>query len=841
MRMSKFGLVVTSALIGLGGLIAAPMAAAQEPAAEATEADDSALGEIVVVAQRRTQNLQQVPLSLVPVTGEQLNNTGAATIESLNRLIPNAVIEHVGLFPTHASLSMRGVGYAGVESFTDPQVAVYVNGVYQARNATALTSAVDVDAIEVLRGPQGTLYGRNAFAGAVSVRTTRPDMDESEGSAQATIGNFGKQDLDLVLNQPLIENLVSGRIAIRSHHFDGFFENHGIIGRDGLGNPIIDPQLEGESVGREDTLYVRPTLRITPTADWDINIFAEYYRDRGGAWPAGNIISAGPTSIGAAGFPGNNPFGDARRGLPSGGSLGLIPYGTDPFRIGYSLDNQDNEVDQESLTIDAAYDTGVGTVRGIVNYGYTTHENWADTDGENINLFSSVRWETYRTSSAELQFVSDFDSPLDIIAGVSYFWDHYNTTQLSYNDATAPFPAVFTPSTAQNPAAAGPSYINNTGARRAWAAYAQLDYHVTPQLTLEVGGRFSSEEKYGYRGENASLAASTPLTATTDFSEHPWSSNPAVLFTAEDISSENFAPRLGVNYQLNDDVFLFAFYQQAYKSGGFNANSADRFAFQTPYGDEKVENYETGFRSEWFDNRLRVNANVFYSLYSGLQRSLVTPSSIAPSGVVTITTNVADLTSYGVELSVAGRVTDELRLYANLGWNEAYYTDFCADLDGVSASSLPPAGQTLCAATQFIDNAPLGNTAGAPGAEDRFRVPVDNSYLRPMRAPRWDVTVGGTYEADVGNGQVTFDLSANHRSSTYVNLLNVPYSYREPMFIVDSSIGWEPEGGNYRFTLWGRNLTDEVAILNYLPVGAQFSAYHVTDPRTYGVTLGVKF
>ncbi len=222
---------------------------------------------------------------MVPVTGEQLNATGAATIESLNRLVPNAVIEHVGLFPTHASLSMRGVGYAGVESFTDPQVAVYVNGVYQARNATALTSAVDVDAIEVLRGPQGTLYGRNAFAGAVSVRTTRPDMDDQEASAQATLGTFGKQDFDLVVNQPLIEGLLAGRIAVRQHHLDGYLSQSAASSRLALS---IRCSKASRSAAKIRSISARRCASRQPRI-WTSTSLASTYHDFGGAWRAGNI------------------------------------------------------------------------------------------------------------------------------------------------------------------------------------------------------------------------------------------------------------------------------------------------------------------------------------------------------------------------------------------------------------------------------------------------------------------------------------------------------------------------------------------------------------------------
>ncbi len=809
-------LFATSAVGALCVTAAAGIAHAQQQT-PAAPGGFEALEEIIVTAQRRTQALQDVPLSVMQITPDQLQRSGAVTLEGLNGMIPNAVIEHVGLFPGVASLSIRGVGFSGVESFADPQVPVYVNGVYQARNVQALSSTVDVASVEVLRGPQGTLFGRNAFAGVISLTTNRPDMTETTGSADITIGNYGKVDADVVGNIPLVEDKVAARIAVRKHNFDGFYKNNGVVVtgiNNGKATATVDPLLEGKSIGKEDSLFVRPSIRFTPNDDWDISVMGEIYRERSEAAPAGHLSMTGGT-LDNMGLTGQYPFGDKKFGIASDGS--------DPFRIGHSLADKPTDVDSWNVTTDAAYSTDIGTIKGIVNFGRSTSEIWSDTDGENYNAFTSARWETYKSFSGELQYISDFSDRLDVIAGLFYFQDHYKTTQLSFTDFSIPFVPDFTVAdSTQNP-----GYINNDGKRKSVAAYAQGEYKLTDELSAVVGARYSWEKKYDYQGVNATLNA-TGISRTTDFGDHVYPTNSALIFTAPSKSWENLSPRIGLNYKVDSDIMLFGFWQRAFKSGGFNANSADRDAFRTPFGVERVDNYEVGMKSEWLDRRLRANVNVFYAQYDGLQRSLVTPSTTAPSGVVTTTTNAADLESYGVELELAAKPMSQFTVFANLGWNKAQYTSYCFDANGLEPTRTPSDGRAVCGAIQQI------------GA--LFLVPTDYSNVKPMRAPRWDITAGFTKEFTVGNaGDLELNASMNYRSGAYVQLLNIAGSYRPPMTTVDASLRWLPDDGDYTVTLWGKNLTNEVEILNYLPVSTLFGEYHATPPRTYGVTFGMKF
>jgi len=832
-------------------VLAAPAAHAQSaPPAPAESGGGSQLDEVVVTAQRRTENLQEVPVSVVAVGGEQLRRTGIQTIEALNRLAPNAVVERVGLFPGAASLSMRGIGYSGIESFTDPDVAVYVNGIYQARNATALSQTVDVSSIEVLRGPQGTLYGRNAFAGAISVQTNRPNMSEIEGAAVATIGNKGLRDFDFIGNVPIVSDVFAARLAMRSHTLGGLWKNNGVV------RGIVDSSVAGRRVGEEKSWVFRPTLRFTPNDRWDIQLIGEFLREDDQAAPIASVPitpnAASPTGftnstiVGFGGYQ-HNPFGDKR--------LGIHDDGTEPYSTGYSSGLGPMKFDQDAYTLDVSYDTGFGRLRFLGNHQKTVSDVWVDTDGSVANIFSSGRWENYKGDSGELQFVSKFDFPLDIVAGVFGFHDHYKTTQLSFTNNNANFPDVFNLANYLRLAPGGTaatcnaalalaartgcvypfysvSYVNNGGKRTAYAAYIQGEYHVTEQLGIVLGVRYSYERKYGYYGSNTELGT-TGLGTLVDPSLHLIPTTPGQLFTAAPIKNDSFAPRVGVNYKLTPDVFLFAFWQRAFKSGGYNANSADRTAFQTPYGPETVDNYEGGVKSEFFDHRLRVNVQGFYSKFKDLQRSQVVASPTAPSGVTTVTTNNADVTSYGVEAEIAARPMEGLTLFSNIGWNHAKYSRYCFDFNGAEATATP--SDTTHAACGAALPVVLAN------GTTQFLVPQDYSGNTLLRAPKWDITAGVTKDFSLDAGRLSITASVNHRSSVYVDLANRPFSFRPSMTIFDANIAWKPENDRYTVSIWGRNLSDKVEILGYTPVGATFAFASPTPPRTFGVTVAANF
>jgi len=807
-----------------------------------------------VTAQRRAQNLQEVPISVAAVGEEQIERVAATNIESLDAMIPNANLEHVGQFPGAASFSIRGVGISGIESFADPAVAVYVNGVYQARNVYALSTTLDVEAIEVLRGPQGTLYGRNALAGAIALRTNKPNMNELGGRAQVDFGNYGRTDIDLIGNLPLVEDKVAMRIAVRQHEFDGFFRNNGITDAAGT----FDSALEGKPTSKERYLYVRPSIRFTPTDQWDITFFGDYYRNRSdsftdinyryspraplnancGPVTAANSAQARQLGIGLfcatsastlAGFPGYAPFGDPKTGDKGDGS--------DPFSVGQSEQGDPNWVTQYMLTNDTSYQTDIGSIRGVFNYQHATSNIKTDSDGENADLFSSQRWEKYDVYSGELIYVSNFSDRLDLTAGVYYLWDHYKTAQISWNTGTLPAgrpgaSAVsgfgdYTPGFDATTPSPPLVYGTNTYKRKTYAIYAQAEYKVVGELSLVVGGRYSWEKKYDARGQGIVSLAANGHTTRPNFEDFVFGSNAAATFGPIEKAWKSFSPRVGLNYKLNDDIFLFTFWQRAFKSGGFNMNAADRAVFELPYGQERVDSYEAGVKADLLDNRLRANVNAYYAKFKGLQRSIIRPDSTGRLPQ-TITDNAADLLSYGVEFEITAKPMDDLTVYLNGGVNETHYTSFCNDLDGPELTAQPQSGRSVCGSTTQLANG-------------TFLVEADYSDLEPQRAPKYDLSAGFVQDIVTSRGSFSVSGSLSYSSEQATHVLNIARSTRDDLLTIDGSISFKPTSEKYRITVWGRNLNNDVELLNIAGVANLWAFGHPTNPRTYGLTLAANF
>jgi iron complex outermembrane receptor protein len=809
--------------------LASAALAAEQKTAAADQKSKGGLEEIVVTAQRKSENLQVVPMSVVALGATQIQRSGAFTIQQLNGLVPNAVIERVSIFTNASSLSMRGVGTTGIESFADPEVATYVNGVYQPRSATGLLTTLDASNVEVLRGPQGTLYGRNAFAGVIAMTTNRPTMDEFEGKGTITYANYNRVDADLVVNAPLIQNELALRLAGRVHSSDGYFENNGVIDLKGT----IDPSLKGRPVVPEKTYYVRPTLRWTPNANLDVNVIGDVYIDRSAAGVGINLFQPGVlvNTLGP-GVTGANIFGDQSLGIPAAGG--------NPFKsVGSNGTGWPSYIDQGGVTVDSTYNTSIGKFKFIGNWASTKEEIWTDTDGTNLNIFSSARWQDYRVYSGELQYTTKIDR-LDLTSGAFFLADKYQTTQLSFT-VPNPLPAgfaglapVFVPTII--PAVQSGynnAYINNSGERETWALYAQGEYHITDQLSLVGGGRYSWERKFNQMGESTTVLGAG-FGPGTDFSAHLYSpAASGLVFGPISNTWDAFSPRVGVNYKINDDVLLFGFWQRASKSGGYNANAADLTAFRTPFGQETVDNYEGGIKSEWFDHKLRVNVNAFYETFTDLQRTLVTPSATAASGVVTVTTNAGNAVSYGTEIELAARPWDSVTTYANIGFDRAYYSKYCAPVAGLQQVTTSLTGHPVCG--------PITTVVSTAGKQLGYLVPTDFSYLKLIRAPKWDISFGGSKEFAIqGKGLITLNAGATYRSTWFTNLTNVPYSFRPDSITADASLRWDPDTSRYSVTLWARNITNNIYLINYTPAGS-FTFGMASDPRTLGITVDVRF
>ncbi len=666
-------------------------------------------------------------------------------------------------------------------------------------------------------------------------------MNEFEGSGRVTFGNFNTLDADAIMNMPLIDDTLAARVAVRSHSMDGYYRNNGKLDTAGT----RDPNLKDDHVMGENSTYIRPSLRWTPNDALDFTLFGEIYKDRseaGGALnqtydpeavtnancgsvgpvdgpvPAGTGIQCPVSTWEFIGWPGKDPWGDHGRNIDGDGSS--------PWVVGNNMQQNVQDMDSYNLTLESNYKTDYGAYTLTLNYGDVVEEIWSDTDGENVNLFTSARWQDYETYSMEGHFVSDFSDTWDLVAGVFYFFDKYQTGQITFPAGNPAGNPVFDTNMTTL------SYGSNGHKRDSWAAYAQVECHFTDQFSGVVGGRYSYEKKYDAFGQPILSIASSGIPPGSDWSKYPIGTAPtAVYFSGLEDEWDNFAPRLGLNYQASDDLFLFGFWQRAYKSGGFNMNANVAEVFFTPFGPEQVDNYEVGFKSEWLENRLRVNGNVFFAKYKDVQRNILRPAATG-SGVITFTDNAADIDSFGVELETVFQATDAFRIYANLGYLDAEYADFCAELDGAETTTTPQNGRSVCG-----DETTIATTSAF-----RYLTEVDWSDLELVRAPEWDGNIGASYDLAVGEaGDLTIDGNWSYTSELQTDLLNRPRSDRAPLDMLNASLTWRPASEAYSVILWGKNITDNVERLNVAMVANLFAFANGTQPRTYGITVQANF
>jgi iron complex outermembrane recepter protein len=780
--------------------------------------------EIIVTTKRGdTVNLQTISEAVTSFSGDALEREAAVTLEDFNHAIPNVQLEHVGLFQAAASFSMRGIGTAGIESFADPVVAVFVDDVYYSRNAVALLDLFDVESVTAFRGPQGTLYGRNAFAGAISVRTKRPSLEGRELEIHLDAGNYGRTNAGLVFNQPIGEK-AAFRIAATSHEMDGFFENDGVV-VDSY-NPAtltlttrVDEGLRGRSENGEKSFIIRPSLRLEPNENWRIDIIGEIWDDEGdgtanwsqcyqpGSLPAplGTGPSGAPDVHTIFGFPCKDPFGDDRFDMPGDGS--------DPFEVSFNLSPNQTEQEIRGITVDTSYQLENGTLSLVLNHREVEEDITTDTDGFNWDLFSSSRLQEFESTQLELRYATTINENIDVLTGFFYLKDEYQVEQLLWIFLDS---ALFGGSgfTRTNPAM---SYGTNEQERTSLAGYVQVDWRLNDQWTLNLGGRYTTEKKDDVMGmainDSACPAGTTPATSPAPCNGVPFQGtdpgnfrdfDPSVRFGPVDEDWNAFSPRLGLEYQVNDDVMLFGFWQRAFKSGGFVNNAGTLAVFQTPYDQEQVDNFELGVRSDLMDGRLRLNANVFFAEYEDLQRGVIRAAPTS-TGQETFTDNAAGAESFGVELTFNYAPTDSLSIYGNVGYLDIEYDGFIADLTG-------------------------------DGIE------TDNSDLDLVRAPKWDMNIGVDYSFDLDDmGTLTVGARYSYTDEMMLTTPNDVGFMRDELTTVDAQIMWRSQDEKYQLLLWGRNLSDEVERLGGTPVATLFAFASGTQPKQYGATFIMRF
>ena len=700
-------------LTGRTSLMVMASAAAVATAAYAQEGEDrgsvtDAFRDVVVVQGTKKaagEDLQKTPVAVSAFGEEQIDALFVRDIQGLSFTIPNVQLEDIGTIPGTANFSIRGVAVNSSIPSIDPAVALVYDGVPLAINTGVIFDTFDLEGVEVLRGPQGTLFGRNATAGAVVMTTSAP-TDELTVKGKASVETGLLYRGSGVVSGPLIEGVLSAKLGVLYEDDEGYFENDA---------PILEAigadALRRDHLGDRTTLVFRPALRWTPSEDLEWIIKYEH-----------GDIEGSPN-------PGQN------RGLNG-----------ERFEVSINdFGEYDSEWTQVTNEINWDVAFGNGTITNITGYREYESTSLGDIDSSPVTVFHSYALVDHEQFSNELRYSGQFGENVDVTAGIFYM-----TQDLLYIEdreiPSAPIPFI----------GGGEQDVTTLG------LFAQADVRVTEKLTFILGGRYSDEEK---DGKIERIFSSNDCTRTE-------CSNYDVEL---DVSLSKFTPRVGVRYEPNDDLQLYASYTEGVRAGGFNFRNTSPVAPFTPFSEETAKSYEVGVKALMFDNRLRVNSAVFSTELSDLQREVNRADPVA--GVVQEIRNTADATVQGFETEIVATLTDNLVLTGMLGLTSGDYDNVLFDISG-------------------------------DGVVDEKDLRLDLPRLAPQT-----YGVGAIYDQPLANGSsLVFRANFNHRSSTKYTDSNLGVLPEVDM--LDASISYQPSGGAWKVSLYGKNLLDELSYGN---------------------------
>ena len=744
-------------------LAALPQAAAAQDSETEAEEQQRGVGQIIVTAQRRDENVQDVPIAITAFNQEELQARGISTALDVTEFVPNLVgLNNTGLGTANAYY-LRGIGNTESIATFDPPIGTYVDDIYLSRQNANNLSFFDVERVEVLRGPQGTLFGRNTTGGAVNVFLAEPG-DEFAGYAEVGYGSYERVMARASIDVPLADSF-----AIK---VSGYWQ-------DDEGYAINN--LTGERTNENDGWGVRLGLRgeLSDTARWTgsyIHTFAD----------SANLLNfdCDPTN------PSNCSGRFVSTGLTESSTFDSAVFG--PLLTGrkndFGLGNETTmDFVSSNLEFELSPDWTVNIITGFVDIGQKFALDFADgrglpstsnpvppVTGFTFGGFTIANDGEHTQFTQEVKFTGSLaEGLIDVVGGVYYFYEDNQTDfgdVFSLNLGPGPFapPDGF-------PLILADRTLSNTA--EAWAGYLQADVNLTEQLTLTAGIRYTDETKtFEIRDNRARVGNSTLCQAAAQFGPSTCIDTANLIATngraiPTEQSVDLWTPRFAINYEVTDDILLFASATRGFKSGGWNARGTSPSEL-LPFGPETAWSYEVGAKTELFDRLVRFNITGFWLDVSDLQ----TPSAfIRPNGSLAfITRNFADYENRGIEIEITTVPVEGLNLFAAIGYqDDEYQIDPNAPaLDEFGVQSV--AAQQANCLTQLAGGL-LPNASGADNAPSCGVgiVAPDGSIAEPVRTPDWTVAIGGSYDADFGDFTLTPSINANWRSDSEVGTSQV--------------------------------------------------------------------
>ena len=790
----------------LGAAVFAVSAHAQDSGA--SQESRAMLEEIVVTARKVQESAQEVPVAITAIT-QELEQSSIRNLSDLNGYAPNVTINRDGGRSNGANINIRGISPTRSDDNSfDAPIAVMIDGVHLGSNAGQILENFDIERVEVLRGPQGTLFGKNTVGGVVNVIRSRP-TGEVGGRVKATVGENGQVELRGVFNAPIVQDILAAKFFVTRIEEDGYQKN--ITTGDDL--PVKDYENYGA------------TLLWTPNDRFEATLTAERFKDQ-------SQLNAYQTNYNLA--PGvESPPADNREKNLALGSLTCTLF---PDTCRTSLDrpkNSENDTDNDAdletdaLTLNMSYDLNDNMVlRSVTGYRDMTEWRIYDFDGASAPFITIERDNEYDQFSQEFRLEAQWDR-LSVIAG-AYYWDSEFTQDwvtggrfwatlfgaVAYTPAlwqacqgTNGLDGLFAPIACDlglpngvEPGGDVTQILYETQETTSVAFFTQVEYDLTDRLAVLAGIRWTEEKKHFIAGQSYLSNV-----------ERQWDRNFAGYADLKNKWTE-VSPKLGATYRFTDDIMVYASYSEGFHSGGFfGVNQNIRDFERDQYDPEFAESWELGLKSTWLDNRLRINVSAFLNDFTDKQESFVKLDNDTKT-VATVFENAASVTYKGVEAEVVLAATEHLRLFLNYGLLDAEYDEFNIDITP----------------TDDIDNV------------------VDASFLTPRNAPEFTLGLGFNFNYPIGPGELEVFAKWSGRGDQETDVLNLSSGRLAGGENDDLSATIGYRMGGWSFTVFGTNLTDErwevpIVLGGSNTSAALFIVGNTNRPRHIGMEIGYDF
>ncbi len=858
--------IMKSAMVAMLCSSAIAMPAYAQDAQEGVEEDDSDV--IIVTATRRAQDVQDIPLAVTAVSPEQLEQQGVVNVQNITQVSPSFSTSSAQIASGSVVLRIRGVGTTSNNIGFESAVGIFIDGAYQSRPGIALSEFVDVERVEVLRGPQGTLFGRNTSAGALNITNVRPDLNEYGGFVNATYGNYDTFSLQGAINAPLVEDTLALRLTGAYRKADGTVD---VVDRDGnfIGDSNdIDQYLVRGQLGFESPSGIRGRL------------IGDYSKSTSSCCVAVEVLSA---SVENAGF--FNLVGLGARGGQAGPNVPSNPFDTaglkDALNDRTATSNFVPIVDVDQWGITGELEIPLGASANIFYVGsyrdFESRETY-DSDFTGLDIFDIDLLNTQiQTQTHELRIQGEaLDDRLDWLVGVFYSnEDIFSTTTASLgNDYDALVGALFGGAAGPAPltlfsGGISPATVSNTNQftqdSSSFSIFTHNTFALTEGLDFTFGLRYSDESKEGSFSQpelNNTLCSAilSNLTGNPPAGAPPAPPLGTALgnglfglgcfaFTAPaDLPTSGVIPtpitfngtgddefnddeliwtlKLGYEFQAVP-VNVYASFTHGYKSGGFNLDSTAAIGGADPrFASEEVDAYEIGLKAKLLDDVVTLNIAGFYEEFTDFQ-------VLEFTGAQFQTFNVPRAVSQGVEIESVIKPSDNFTINAALTYTDAEYPDNCAGSQANVPNVATLCGNSLTNAPEFVA------IAGATYSKD-FGSNLNFFYNAQMRMESDRRT--STQATVVPNAAAIAAAGGNLQAAIAASPL-VPFDVQDSTVQFNMRAGIGAQDQKWGLEFFVNNLTDintRGVTFNTVLRGTSRSAF-LQNPRTYGVTLRSKF